>query len=167
MGRTQRSMKWPGTIRRSPTMGTCSCSSSRLKPVSRPGTDFSARRHQRTVDVYPLSSMVAKAQVGAMAKWREQVGERWSELKTIQQPTLVVNGSHDIMVPTINSYILQQHIPNAQLVIYPDSGHGALFQYPELFVSHVSRFLDSEPAFRSPARRQAVAPESGDEPIGR
>ncbi|MFE0512023.1 alpha/beta fold hydrolase [Streptomyces sp. NPDC058964] len=112
------------------------------------GRDFLARRHQRTVDVVPRSSMqVAKAQVGAMAKWREQVGERWSELKTIQQPTLVVNGSHDIMVPTINSYILQQHIPNAQLVIYPDSGHGALFQYPELFVSHVSRFLDSEPAF--------------------
>ncbi|MBX7551606.1 alpha/beta hydrolase [Streptomyces sp. tea 10] len=82
-----------------------------------------------------------------MAKWREQVGERWSELKTIQQPTLVVNGSHDIMVPTTNSYILQQHIPNAQLIIYPDSGHGALFQYPELFVNHVSRFLDSERAF--------------------
>ncbi|MEU6322766.1 alpha/beta hydrolase [Streptomyces sp. NPDC047009] len=112
------------------------------------GKEFWARRHQRTVDVDPPSSMqVAKAQVGAMGKWREQVGERWSELKTIQQPTLIVNGSHDVMVPTINSYILQQHIPGAQLIIYPDSGHGALFQYPELFVSHVSRFLDSERAF--------------------
>ncbi|MEU6657257.1 alpha/beta hydrolase [Streptomyces sp. NPDC046900] len=112
------------------------------------GKDFWARRHQRTVDVDPPSSMqVAKAQAGAMGKWREQVGERWSELKTIQQPTLIVNGSHDVMVPTINSYILQQHIPGAQLIIYPDSGHGALFQYPELFVSHVSRFLDSERAF--------------------
>ncbi|MGI5144035.1 MULTISPECIES: alpha/beta fold hydrolase [unclassified Streptomyces] len=112
------------------------------------GKNFLARRRQRTVDVVPRSSMqVAKAQVGAMGKWREQVGERWSELKTIQQPTLVVNGSHDVMVPTINSYILQQHIPGAQLIIYPDSGHGSLFQYPELFVSHVSRFLDSERAF--------------------
>jgi pimeloyl-ACP methyl ester carboxylesterase len=71
------------------------------------GKDFWARRHQRTVDVDPPSSMqVAKAQAAAMGKWREQVGERWSELKTIRQPTLVVNGSHDIMVPTINSYIL-------------------------------------------------------------
>ena len=112
------------------------------------GKDFWARRHQRTVDVDPPSSMqVAKAQAVAMDKWREQVGERWSELKTIQQPTLVVNGSHDIMVPTINSYILQQHIPGAQLIIYPDSGHGSHFQYPELFVNHVSRFLDSERAF--------------------
>ncbi len=112
------------------------------------GKDFWARRHQRTVDVDPPSSMqVAKAQAAAMGEWREQVGERWSELKTIQQPTLVVNGSHDIMVPTINSYILQQHIPRAQLIIYPDSGHGSLFQYPELFVNHVSRFLDSERAF--------------------
>jgi pimeloyl-ACP methyl ester carboxylesterase len=114
----------------------------------RAGKDFWARRHQRTVDVDPPSSMqVAKAQAAAMGEWREQVGERWSELKTIQQPTLVVNGSHDIMVPTINSYILQQHIPGAQLIIYPDSGHGSLFQYPELFVNYVSRFLDSERAF--------------------
>jgi pimeloyl-ACP methyl ester carboxylesterase len=112
------------------------------------GEDFWARRHQRTVDVDPPSSMrVAKAQVAAMGKWREPVGERWSELKTIKQPTLIVNGSHDIMVPTINSYILQQHIPGAQLIIYPDAGHGSLFQYPELFVNHVSRFLDSERAF--------------------
>ncbi|MEU6323403.1 alpha/beta hydrolase [Streptomyces sp. NPDC047009] len=112
------------------------------------GKEFWARRHQRTVDVDPLSGPeVTKAQVAAIAAWREQVGERFSELKTIQQPTLVVNGSHDVMVPTINSYILQQHIPGAQLIIYPDSGHGSLFQYPELFVNHVSRFLDSERAF--------------------
>lgn len=112
------------------------------------GKDFWARRHQRTVAVDPPSSMqVAKAQAGAMAKWREQVGERWSELKTIQQPTLIVQGTHDVMVPTINSYIMQQHIPSAQLIIYPDAGHGSLFQYPELFVSHVSRFLDSERPF--------------------
>jgi pimeloyl-ACP methyl ester carboxylesterase len=66
---------------------------------------------------------------------------RYAYLKKIQQPVLVVNGHRDIMVPTINSFILQQHIPNATLVIYPDSGHGAIFQYPELFVSHGSLFL--------------------------
>jgi pimeloyl-ACP methyl ester carboxylesterase len=59
----------------------------------------------------------------------------------------VVNGSHDIMVPTINSYILSQRIPDAQLILYPDSGHGSLFQYAEPFVTHASRFLDAAVAF--------------------
>jgi pimeloyl-ACP methyl ester carboxylesterase len=65
----------------------------------------------------------------------------------IAQPTLVVNGDNDIMVPTINSYVLAQRIPNAQLIIYPDSGRGSLFQYPDLFVAHVARFLDATVAF--------------------
>jgi len=47
------------------------------------------------------------------------------------------------MVPTINAFMLSQHIPNAQLIVYPDAGHGALFQYPELFVAHTKIFLDA------------------------
>ncbi len=46
------------------------------------------------------------------------------------------------MVPTINSYILSQNIPRAMLIVYPDSGHGSLFQFPELFVAHGKMFLD-------------------------
>ncbi len=40
-------------------------------------------------------------------------------------PTLVINGDHDVIIYTINSYILQQNIPNAQLILYPDASHGA------------------------------------------
>ena len=62
-------------------------------------------------------------------------------LRNIGQPTLVVNGDHDVIIYTINSYILQQNIPNAQLILYPDASHGSQYQYPGLFVRHVSMFL--------------------------
>lgn len=112
------------------------------------GRDFWLRRHQRTVDVDPpISVQTAQAQRAALAEWNTPRGDRFGELEEITQPTLVINGNHDIMLPTINSYILSQRIPNAQLIVYPDSGHGSLFQYPSLFVSHVSRFLSAEPDF--------------------
>jgi pimeloyl-ACP methyl ester carboxylesterase len=46
------------------------------------------------------------------------------------------------MIPTINAFTLSQYIPNAQLIVYPDSGHGSLFQYPDLFLLHARAFLD-------------------------
>jgi pimeloyl-ACP methyl ester carboxylesterase len=48
----------------------------------------------------------------------------------ITQRTLVANGDTDILVPTVNSYLLAGHIPNTELIIYPDAGHGFLSQYP-------------------------------------
>ena len=64
-------------------------------------------------------------------------------LKTIRQPTLVVQGSNDVIIPTCNSYVLQQNLPNAQLILYPDSNHGSFYQYPELFVAQANLFLES------------------------
>jgi pimeloyl-ACP methyl ester carboxylesterase len=55
---------------------------------------------------------------------------------------LVVNGGKDVIIYPVNSYILQQELPNAQLILYPDSAHGSQSQYPKLFVWHVSTFLD-------------------------
>jgi pimeloyl-ACP methyl ester carboxylesterase len=108
------------------------------------GWAFWERRHLRKVDVDPPSTpQTMAAQRAALDEWRQVRGERYAELKAITSPTLVVNGHRDVMVPTINSFILSQCIPNAQLIIYPDSGHGALFQFPELFVAHGRMFLDA------------------------
>jgi len=54
-----------------------------------------------------------------------------------------VQGSNDVIIPTVNSYLLQQNLPNAQLVLYPDANHGSFYQYPELFVSQADQFLTS------------------------
>ncbi|MBW8304145.1 MAG: alpha/beta hydrolase [Brevundimonas sp.] len=59
----------------------------------------------------------------------------------IRQPVLIANGDEDIMIPTYQSWALSQAMPNARLIIYPDSGHAFLFQYPRLFGEEVVRFL--------------------------
>jgi pimeloyl-ACP methyl ester carboxylesterase len=110
------------------------------------GEAFWRRRHERDDDP-PSSELTMKAQRAATVEWSQPKGERYAELATITQPTLVVHGHHDIMQPTINALTMAQRIPQAQLTIYPDSGHGAIFQYPGLFAHHASRFLDADPAF--------------------
>src|SRR5271155_5352531 len=110
------------------------------------GREFWDRRHRRKDDVDPPSSpQTMAAQRAAITAWRGASGEHTADLAAIAQPTLVVNGSHDIMIPTVNAYTLSQVIPNAQLILYPDSGHASLFQYPELFVAHCQLFLDRPP----------------------
>lgn len=105
---------------------------------------FWQRRHERTVDVDPPSGMdTVMAQVAAGRDWMQPHGERFADLASIKMPVLVANGSNDVMLPTINSFHLQQHLPNAQLILYPDSGHAAQFQYPELVLAHIRIFLDS------------------------
>ena len=63
------------------------------------------------------------------------------DLSKIQVPTLVINGDSDIMVPTELSKELQARIPGAGLVIYPDAGHGSLFQHSDQFAAEVLKFL--------------------------
>ncbi|KAJ4132314.1 hypothetical protein NW754_015129 [Fusarium falciforme] len=66
----------------------------------------------------------------------------FGKLKDIKVPVLVTNGKNDIMAPTINSFILQQELPNGTLHVYPDSGHGHLFQFPKQYAQALQQFLD-------------------------
>ena len=90
------------------------------------------------------NARVAPAQIEAIGKWGAPQDEPFEYLKSIRQPTLVVNGGKDVIIYSVNSFILQQHLPNAQLILYPDANHGSQYQYPELFVRHVSIFLSAE-----------------------
>ena len=112
------------------------------------GRAFLKRFRLRAKDRDPeVNNKVAPAQRAAIAKWAAPRERPYDYLQAIQQPTLVVNGSNDVIIYTVNSFILQQNLPNAQLIIYPDSAHGSHHQYPALFVADVTRFLDAEVAF--------------------
>jgi pimeloyl-ACP methyl ester carboxylesterase len=111
------------------------------------GREFLKRFLRRTENRDPeVNEKVAPAQMEAIGKWGAP-RKSFEYLKAITQPTLVTNGSKDVIIYTVNSFILQQNLPNAQLVVYPDSNHGSQYQYPELFVQHVSTFLSARDAW--------------------
>jgi pimeloyl-ACP methyl ester carboxylesterase len=96
----------------------------------------------RQVDREPEAEFqVLQAQLAALAKWGQIADDRFGDLKRITSRALIVHGDNDLMVPTVNSYILQMHLPDAQLIVYPDSGHGAHFQYADQFAEAAARFL--------------------------
>ena len=81
--------------------------------------------------------------MAAFREWESVTGERFATLRSIRQPTLVVNGVHEEMIPVRNSYWLSENLPNAVLMSYLDSGHGSLFQFHESFTRQATDFLAS------------------------
>ena len=86
-------------------------------------------------------SVAAVGGRGVSIAWGIPDETRLNRLAGITQPVLVANGDNDTMVPTQNTYLLAEHLPNARLSIYPNAGHGFLFQYPIEFGTEVNAFL--------------------------
>jgi pimeloyl-ACP methyl ester carboxylesterase len=98
------------------------------------------RKNDRDID---NGSAVTDPQAKALITWCATPDPEHAILRAIRQPTLVASGSHDTMLPAKNAYAMFKELSNAQLVLYPDSGHGALFQHHATFVSHVQTFLEA------------------------
>jgi pimeloyl-ACP methyl ester carboxylesterase len=107
----------------------------------RAATDYMARLKERTADRDKGISM--QARLAELKAIREAGLGTPHDLSTITQPVFVANGDNDVMVASSHSEDLARRIPNAKLTIYPDSGHGGVFQYHQQFVPAVLEFLEA------------------------
>jgi pimeloyl-ACP methyl ester carboxylesterase len=106
------------------------------KPAARA---FVNRLKERTADRdAPIKVAAFQTQLKAIKKWGRSTPD---DLSTITQPTLIANGDNDRMVPSVLSEDLHRRIKGSELVIYPDSGHGGIFQYHEKFAAVAVEFL--------------------------
>jgi pimeloyl-ACP methyl ester carboxylesterase len=105
----------------------------------RAARDFLKRLKERKADRdKPITMSAMLRQLKAIKAWGKQPQQ---DLGAIRKPVLVANGDQDKMVPSSNSIDLARRLPNAELVLYEDAGHGGIFQYHEAFVSKALEFL--------------------------
>ena len=106
----------------------------------RAGKEFLARLKERTENRDKAISLRSYgAQLKAIHRWGKA---QPVDLSVIHQPVLVANGESDRMVPTTNSVDLTRRLPGSDLVVYPDAGHGGIFQFHEEFVAKALEFLE-------------------------
>jgi pimeloyl-ACP methyl ester carboxylesterase len=105
----------------------------------RAGKEFLVRLKERSQNRDKKATVtVLQAQLKALRRWGSK---KPADLSKIQQPVLVANGDSDRMVPSKNTHDLARRLPNSDLIIYPDSGHGAVFQFHTDFVPKALEFL--------------------------
>jgi pimeloyl-ACP methyl ester carboxylesterase len=108
------------------------------------GLESIGRLFQRETDRdEPTDLATRDAQLAAITTWGIPDESKLNRLAGITQPTHVANGDNDTMMHTKNSHLLAEHLPNAQLRIYPDAGHGFLNQYPGRFADDIHAFLEA------------------------
>ena len=100
---------------------------------------FVGRLRERTAGRDANISIKAfQTQLKAIKRWGRSTP---ADLSAITQPTLIANGDHDRMVPSVLSEDLHRRIKGSQLIIYPDSGHGGIFQFHDKFAPVAVDFL--------------------------
>jgi pimeloyl-ACP methyl ester carboxylesterase len=103
------------------------------------GKAFLARLKERSQDRdKEITTSAFMAQLEALRSWGQKAP---ADLSVVKHPALVVNGDSDRMVPSTNTHDLARRLPNSALIIYPDSGHGAVFQFHADFVPKALEFL--------------------------
>lgn len=105
----------------------------------RAASSFVQRLEERTADRdAPVKIRAFQRQLKAIKRWGRSTP---ADLSRIRQPTLIANGDHDRMVPSVLSEDLHRRIPGSRLIIYPNAGHGGVFQYHDEFASAAIDFL--------------------------
>jgi len=105
----------------------------------RAGKEFLQRLKERSRNRdKPITVAALQAQLEALRRWG---AKEPADLSKVHHPVLVANGDGDRMVPSKNTLDLAQRLPNSELIIYPDSGHGAVFQFHHDFVPKALEFL--------------------------
>jgi pimeloyl-ACP methyl ester carboxylesterase len=106
------------------------------------GWEFIQRIYTRTEDRDADTTLTTRdAQLDAVTAWGALDTNTTNRLAAITHPVLAANGENDRMIPTINTHLLGERLPDARVKIYPDAGHGFLFQYPTEFAADIDAFL--------------------------
>ena len=113
----------------------------------RAASDYFNRLKERTQNRDKRISM--QARIAQLKAIRHAGQSQPDDLSLITQPVFVANGDHDLMVDSSHSADMARRLPNAKLKIYPNSGHGGVFQHHRTFVPDALQFLAEERAFET------------------
>jgi len=106
------------------------------------GEEFLQRLQSRKVNRdSPASEETVNAQAKAIIMFGHEADAANRQLRNIKQPVLIVNGTEDLIVPSVNSFVLSKDLINSKLILWSDSGHGGLFQHHKDFVNELESFL--------------------------
>jgi pimeloyl-ACP methyl ester carboxylesterase len=102
--------------------------------------------YEVAISSYPKAPLARQAtdsaQLRALHQWWAGGDPAGRLVAKIAVPTLLADGTADRLDPVANAHLLARLIPGATLKLYPDAGHGFLFQDHTAFAALVNSFLN-------------------------